>query len=1028
MFVAKYPMCKPIGVEFLEYLVRTTTDVKLYEGAVASKNMVCGDWFTALPIGSFKNIMNSRNLLITLGVKGGYKKSNVKLFNETLPIKDRFWVVHNNGRRAGQHFVAGGPDVDKQSHQLIQKLRSKMSFFVSEQFNVFNEAEKSSVEKGFINDRDTIFILGLDNGAVYHIVGVVQFVATKHGAFITWLAVLHESPPQVYFNQNKSAIPSFRRLRMASFLQELVQLLLIARGWKPDLYLQSNVKSPSRNYYEHRGYVKAPSNSLSSVPGLTVEAFQSETINFVTDEIQVEHGIDESERLHLFYHEGPLKSSFLSPTDNSILPAADSDGVIEFPFNCSGNMIDRFTSGDNIFLMSETSFGAVAGVEYAVRDTANSASINQNMRETEWYADIYDGAQINLAQYNALSDTRTAMNDDHVDFFSSWLLRNESGAVAEDVAIVPIHVCKSFIAAMDHLNDKNAFENDPELHSAALEHISVVDKYLYGHPTLLQKRLIFITVDFEPESWLGFVAINPFTRLILYALEQCRGTPDHSQYWSPEDYVFGLIHNHSDKSAKPNEFDRLSVLWFLNLASRYRDLRLKKEHSLFNFEKMVLHGVPIFHFMLLGSDGPFGKLYKLDKEDDYVYPLLEQDPRSGFYSKAADCQGSSAWCLFVYDTILSVNGRSLKHADMVVPFLGLYCHSDHVLKTDKPLNADEATLNESLYLLLRAEMRITIERLRFLYLDNGDIDIPHNWGGVSEAHTTYLSRPPFTTLVQPLLTRNQKFRIKKASSYKEEKQYRLNMMDSAYETLTDTAHILQSPKLAMHCLREEMFSEDLIHLALTMTTASQKPEQWVAYLMRQADIVPAEPARLRGKPDPPYPVAATTTPVDEDTLPIKPITQEPSHTDANNAPSPITVAASKISATVTQTQEFTQPRSRIVAKAPKKQHMPGYLPAKRRRNEVARYQPQGVSRPAPKPRRGPSRNARNHAKWSYLPEAIVNGLTTNVMPEAVLHYSKAKDTRTDHDLEHPHKDDLLASVMTDGEWPVDNNIPHRQTD
>jgi hypothetical protein len=380
MFVAKYPMCKPIGVEFLEYLVRTTTDDKLYEGAVASKNMVCGDWFTALPIGSFKNIMNSRNLLITLGVKGGYKKSNVKLFNETLPIKDRFWVVHNNGRRAGQHFVAGGPDVDKQSHQLIQKLRSKMSFFVSEQFNVFNEAEKASVEKGFINDRDTIFILGLDNGAVYHIVGVVQFVATKHGAFITWLAVLHESPPQVYFNQNKSAIPSFRRLGMASFLQELVQLLLIARGWKPDLYLQSNVKSPSRNYYEHRGYVKAPSNSLSSVPGLSVEAFQSKTINFVTDEIQVEHSIDESERLHLFYHEGPLKSSFLSPTDNSILPAADSDGVIEFPFNCSGNMIDRFTSGDNIFLLSETSFGAVAGVEYAVRDTANSASINQNIR------------------------------------------------------------------------------------------------------------------------------------------------------------------------------------------------------------------------------------------------------------------------------------------------------------------------------------------------------------------------------------------------------------------------------------------------------------------------------------------------------------------------------------------------------------------------------------------------------------------------------------------------------------------------
>ena len=123
-------------------------------------------------------------------------------------------------------------------------------------------------------------------------------------------------------------------------------------------------------------------------------------------------------------------------------------------------------------------------------------------------------------------------------------------------------------------------------------------------------------MDFEPELWLDFVAINPFVRLIMYAREESRNTPKVLDYWSPEDYLFGLVYNHSDKSAEPTGLKSLTVLWFLNLASGYRDLRLKKEHMVFNFEKMVLHGVPIFHFMLLGADGPFGKLHQMDKEED----------------------------------------------------------------------------------------------------------------------------------------------------------------------------------------------------------------------------------------------------------------------------------------------------------------------------------------------------------------------------------------------------------------------------
>ena len=871
MFVAKYPMCKRIGVEFLEYLVRTTTDDELHEGVIASRNVLHGDWYTALPIAGFKYICISRSLLYTLGSMGGFKKSNAKLFNDISPTKDRFWVVHNNGRKAGIHF--GGKD--KQIHKLIQKLQNKMSLFVSSQFNVFSAGEKESVENGLINERDTIYIVGLDNGAVYHIIAVVQFVATKHGAFITWLAVLHQAPTNVYFGPNKQSTESFRRLGIASFLQEQVQLLLIARGWKPDFYLQSNVKSPARNYYEKRGYKRAPSNSLSSIPGLSEDAFPMQSINFVSDEIQVVNGIDAKERLQLFYHQGPLVSSFLEPSANSIVPEDDSDVVLDFPFNWSGNAVDLFTKGEDIYLMAETTFGAIEGVEYALRDIANEASINQDLREEGMYATIYDGAEINQAQYNALSDTTKALTDEHVDFFSAWILRHHEGAVFDDVAIIPLNVCKSFVACLDYLNDEKSLEDDPEVYKAALQHMTTVDKYLFGHPTLLQKRLIFMVVDFEPESWLGFVAINPFVRLILWAGDECRDTPEFSDYWSSEDYEYGMVCNHSDRSADPTDTQSLTVLWFLNLASRYRDLRLHGEHLLFNFEKMVLHGVPIFHFMLLGAEGPFGKLHKLDSKVDFVYPLLERDPRFGFYNNGHSCQGPSAWCLFVYDTILSLNGKSLLHDDKVVPLLGLYCHSDRVLRTPEGTQQSddqEHSITDSLYLLLRAEMRITIERLRFLYLDNADIVIPLNWGGVSDAHKSYVSRAPFTTLVQPLFERNQA-RRKRATNYTKERQYRTNIFDSKYQCLTNTKNILHGNEFAGHCLREGMFDEGLQHLVGVVTEASQKKEQWVDYLLKRANIAPdtspdtseaiaaPAPAPMRGKPDPPLPVTTTTSPL-----------------------------------------------------------------------------------------------------------------------------------------------------------------------
>jgi hypothetical protein len=64
-----------------------------------------------------------------------------------------------------------------------------MSVFLEGLFNHISVEELESIKDGLSNDRDTIYVIGMDNGLKYHIIAVIQYVATPSGAFITWLGV-----------------------------------------------------------------------------------------------------------------------------------------------------------------------------------------------------------------------------------------------------------------------------------------------------------------------------------------------------------------------------------------------------------------------------------------------------------------------------------------------------------------------------------------------------------------------------------------------------------------------------------------------------------------------------------------------------------------------------------------------------------------------------------------------------------------------------------------------------------------------
>jgi hypothetical protein len=83
---------------------------------------------------------------------------------------------------------------------------------------------------------------------------------------------------------------------LASFLQELLQVLLMARGWTSALFtFKPTVIGPY--LLKQCGYKRVVENPLLSILGLPVDAFQNKTLNFITDEIQLMNGVNPSEQL-----------------------------------------------------------------------------------------------------------------------------------------------------------------------------------------------------------------------------------------------------------------------------------------------------------------------------------------------------------------------------------------------------------------------------------------------------------------------------------------------------------------------------------------------------------------------------------------------------------------------------------------------------------------------------------------------------------------------------------------------------------
>jgi len=145
-----------------------------------------------------------------------------------------------------------------------------------------------------------------------------------------------------------------------------------------------------------------------------------------------------------------------------------------------------------------------------------------------------------------------------------------------------------------------------------------IDKYLYGHPQLLTKRLIFFVVNQEREHWFGFCAVNPWLAILKQHVEQDSNEPTprlHADFTKKkfEQHQSGLLYNDGlhCRATKPDDISPvLPFIWLLNMMSHYRDLLVTGEQQKINFvlaHKKDNHCA--LHMYFLGTHGPFGNFF-----------------------------------------------------------------------------------------------------------------------------------------------------------------------------------------------------------------------------------------------------------------------------------------------------------------------------------------------------------------------------------------------------------------------------------
>jgi hypothetical protein len=167
------------------------------------------------------------------------------------------------------------------------------------------------------------------------------------------------------------------------------------------------------------------------------------------------------------------------------------------------------------------------------------------IREINQFERHFDSADINVDEYLDMKNApEKYLKDQTMAFWGRWLLRNPNSVALQEAAIIPPYITKEVVNLFDKLINPGTYGYD--LNKNLISTLDKVDKYLYGHPDLLQKRLVFFVVNQDSHHWYGFCALNPWNEIVM-ALRKRNAKGLHSEFKNKRvlDYRAGIFHSDS---------------------------------------------------------------------------------------------------------------------------------------------------------------------------------------------------------------------------------------------------------------------------------------------------------------------------------------------------------------------------------------------------------------------------------------------------------------------------------------------------
>ncbi len=771
-FQVHFPQAAPLHRFTLEYFVMVDrgSQSKLKAGGLHSVPRIDTEGIYAVPLHHLAPILYSSDFTEKFAITKithAIPDDNFLMYGKKIRYQERFrfWLLHID---AGQTRAANSP---------LGKEKLKLVTFFKTVFPGIEADEVKSIEDGILKSGQTLLMVAYDKHGSQHYIGAVLYETTEEWTYINWIGVLPTDFDRQLFGNHFPKGSNFRKLGIATQLILLIQLQNVFAGRSRRILLQCNQNTAALPFYLNRGFKQEKQvEELAMVDGVNKDTFANCKVHFIPKAQEVKEGTDTQDQLTLLSLRIMAKQNLAELEEEFYLgrskywattPVGNEATYLSFPFDASGKEVESLLVGVPPLVIFPTIPFIMNSNKHMKPYVRRGGSQQPGKRQLDDLRGCGKGAVVTKKDVLSLKHKQTEwLKDSHIDLWYRWLDRDDKHHTMNQVAMVPTTVCQAVHIMLGEVGNQGI----PNFRTRMAFHIKIVCDYLYGHPDLLGKQLVFMVFNQRDLHWAGSCAINPMVRVVQHH-NQDKAEKDMSPLGTREvdKYLSGIIQN-DGLSRRPNYQHCRGLLWLLNMATKFNAMRVHGNIVDFHpyhmmagpvvyedaeIQNVVEGTTPPLHFLLMGCEGPFGNILNQSIET-MPYTILDRPSTTHFRQDDAHNCGV-IWCFFVYDTILVFEGRGTEfHKNKKghlsnMGFGSSGCLPEVLACTEwtevtAELKNSQTCLTSLLCRTFRVELIVLVERLRVLKVaksmsGGGELMVDdESYGQLDEKYLDYLQK------------------------------------------------------------------------------------------------------------------------------------------------------------------------------------------------------------------------------------------------------------------------------------------------